>query len=179
MPAPAPPGDIARHVLDDALATFRSYRKLAEQALEQVGDEAFFFTPDAESNSIALIVKHVGGNLRSRWTDVLTTDGEKPDRHRDDEFLVAGTDTRDHLMGIWRRGWDRAEETVASLQPADVMREITIRGKSLTVLQAFNRSLTHVAYHVGQIVYEAKHLRGEAWKNLSIPRGKSAEYAKG
>ena len=169
------PDSLARLVLDDAASTARKYRTFAERALEQVDDAAFFHAPDPESNSLAVIVKHVGGNLRSRWTDVLTTDGEKPDRDRDGEFVVAGED-RAAVMRRWEEGWSALDASLASVSPDDLLRTVTIRGEEMSLLQALNRSVTHVASHVGQIVYVAKHLRGTEWRTLSIPRGRSAEY---
>jgi hypothetical protein len=162
--------------LDETFRTFRGYKRMADAALEQVDDSAFFRLLDAESNSLALIVKHIAGNLRSRWTDFLTTDGEKPDRDRDQEFVLAPVDSREQLMRYWERCWKTALDSVQSLKPEDVERTITIRGTPHTVLEAASRSVTHTAYHVGQIVFLAKHLLGASWKTLSIPKGKSKEY---
>ncbi len=158
------------------LREFRGIKKLADGALAQLGDEAFFAVPAEGDNSIAVIVKHVTGNLCSRWTDFLTADGEKPNRRRDDEFLVLYGDSRTHLMARWEVGWRTLFEALEPLQPEDFVRPVVIRGEKLSVLQAVNRQLTHYAYHVGQIVYIAKHLRGSAWKTLSIPVGKSEEF---
>ena len=162
--------DLGRHVIDDAIFTFRRYRDLGERAMAQLGDEDLLATIDAESNSVALIVKHLGGNLRSRWTDFLTTDGEKPDRNRDGEFVLDAPPTRAQVMAWWDDGWARLQGSLQSLRPDDLLHRVTIRGEPHTVLQAINRSLTHVAYHVGQIVFLAKHLRSAEWKTLSIPR---------
>lgn len=142
----------------DAVKSFKNYKKLAERAIEQVSDEEFFAAIDAESNSLALIVKHLAGNLHSRWRDFLTTDGEKPDRDRDTEFEVIG-DTRSSLMQGWESGWQTLFHNVEPLTEADFARTITIRGETHTVVEAINRQLTHYAYHVGQIVFLAKHLR--------------------
>ena len=159
----------------DTLEAFRNYKKLAERALEQVGTDEFFKTIDAESNSLAVIVKHVGGNLRSRWTDFLTTDGEKPDRNRDTEF-VAETDTRESLTALWETGWNALFGTLESLTAADFERTVRIRGEGFPVLKAVNRSLAHTAYHVGQIAFLAKHFRASDWKTLSVPRGRSEDF---
>jgi hypothetical protein len=150
---------------------------MAERAIEQVSDEEFFFLIDAEANSIALIVKHIAGNLRSRWTDFLTTDGEKPDRDRDSEFERAG-DTRGSLMKFWESSWQVLFDNVEPLSSEDLSRTVSIRGEPHTVIEAINRQLTHYAYHVGQIVFLAKHLRSADWKTLSIPKKRSAEFNK-
>lgn len=161
--------------LTEMFESFDGYKKLAERAIEQISDEEFFAPIDAESNSIAAIVKHVGGNLRSRWTDFLTTDGEKTDRNRDAEF-VAESDTRDSLMRIWDNGWQAFFDTLKSLRADDLGKIVQIRGEDFTVIRALNRSFAHTAYHVGQIVFLAKHLRAADWKTLSIPKNKSAEF---
>lgn len=167
---------IAAAYLDESFRTFRGYKRMADGALAQLNDQEFFHAPDAESNSVAVIVKHIAGNLRSRWTDFLTSDGEKPDRDRDREFVVAQGDTREELMRYWERSWETTFTSLKSLKPEDVTRTVTIRGEPHTVLQAISRSVTHIAHHVGQIVFLAKHLRSAEWKTLSIPRGKTAEY---
>jgi len=159
----------------DALSSFRNYKKLAERAIEQVSDDEFFATIDEEANSIALIVKHIAGNLRSRWTDFLTTDGEKPDRHRDTEFEVI-EDTRESLMRFWEEGWKTLFDAIEPLTEDDFSKTITIRGEPHTVVEAINRQLTHYSYHIGQIVFLAKHLRSKEWKNLSVPKNRSAEF---
>ena len=166
----------AKAYLDESFRTFRGYKRMADAALAQVSNEEFFRLLDPESNSLAIVVKHVGGNLRSRWTDFLTTDGEKPDRDRDREFELLPGDTREDLMRRWEHGWEQTFANLQSLKPEDVLRTVTIRAEPHTVVQAVNRSVAHVAYHVGQIVLVAKHLRGSEWKTLSIPRGKSAEF---
>ena len=162
--------------LDEAFRAFRGYKRMAEGALAQLDDRQFFYLPDPESNSVALAVKHIAGNLRSRWTDFLTTDGEKPDRNRDQEFIIAGADTREDLMRRWEESFSRVFDALKRLQPEDLTRTVYIRQEAHTVLQAINRSLALIVYHVGQIVFLAKHLRGAEWKPLSVPRGKSAEY---
>jgi len=160
----------------DALEAFRNYKKLAERALEQIKtDDEYFRALDAESNSLAVIVKHVGGNLRSRWTRFLTTDGEKADRNRDSEF-VTESDTRASLNELWEMGWNALVSTLESLTVTDFGKTVTIRGEDFSVLKAVNRALAHTAYHVGQIAFLAKHLRASDWKNLSVPRGQSGEF---
>ncbi len=161
--------------LDESFRAFRGYKRMADGALMQLGDKDFFYLPDPESNSVALIVKHVAGNLRSRWTDFLTTDGEKPDRNRDQEFILANGDTREDLMRRWEQSWETVFNSIKSLKPDDIARTVYIRSEPHTVMQAANRSMLHTAYHVGQILYLGKHLRGAEWKTLSIPKGKSAE----
>lgn len=167
---------LARHYLEDVTLVFAKQRQAAEAALAQVDDEAFFRLLDPEANSLALLVKHVAGNQRSRWTDFLTSDGEKPDRHRDSEFEKAGDDSRAALMERWVSGWELLFATLASLSPEDLLREVTIRGERHTVVQAIGRQLAHYAQHVGQIVLLAKHFAGARWETLSIPRGKSREF---
>jgi hypothetical protein len=159
----------------DAVNSFRNYKKLAERAIEQVSDEEFFTQIDPESNSIAVMVKHVAGNLRSRWRDFLTSDGEKPDRNRDTEFEMIG-DSRDSLMQFWERGWETLFQNVEPLTEEDFSRTVTIRGEPHSVIEAINRQLTHYSYHVGQIVFLAKHLKASEWKTLSVPRNRSAEF---
>ena len=159
----------------DAISSFRSYKRLAERALEQVTDEQFFAVIDAESNSLAVMVKHIAGNLHSRWRDFLTTDGEKASRNRDAEFEIIG-DTRDSLMAFWETGWETLFEALEPLSEDDLGATVTIRGEPHTVVEAINRQLTHYAYHVGQIVFLAKHLRSENWETLSVPRNRSAEF---
>jgi hypothetical protein len=167
---------LGEHYLEDAVAQFRGLKRLADRALWQVDDAQFFAQLDAESNSLALIVKHVAGNLISRWTDFLTADGEKPGRRRDSEFLIEPGDTRAALMERWETGWQRLFDALAPLTPDDLMRTVRIRGEEHTVVQAVNRQLTHYADHVGQIVFLAKHYAGANWKTLSIPRGQSEQF---
>lgn len=144
--------------------------------MEQVSDQQLFQALDQEMNSIALLVKHMAGNMRSRWTDFLTSDGEKPDRFRDREFEVSGATTRSDVMRWWEEGWACVMGAIDALKPEDVMRTVTIRGEPHTALQAMNRQIAHYAAHIGQIVFLAKHLRSSDWKTLSIPRGKSKEF---
>jgi hypothetical protein len=169
--------DLAAHYLDEAHRQMRGHKRLAEGAMAQLKDEELFVALDPESNSIAVIVKHMAGNMRSRFTDFLTSDGEKPDRHRDQEFeLNPATTTRADLTKWWEDGWGRVFAAIEALKPDDVMRKVTIRGEPHTVLQAINRQIAHYAQHTGQIVFMAKHIRSGKWKTLSIPRGKSENY---
>ena len=161
--------------LEDSLELLRYYKKLAECAMEQVTDEQLFATLDEEMNSIAIVVKHMAGNMRSRWTEFLTTDGEKPDRNRDSEFVAAPA-TRTELMRIWADGWDRVFGALEPLREADLAREVFIRGEKHSVMQAINRQIAHYAYHCGQIVLLAKHFRSSDWKSLTAPRNRSAEF---
>jgi uncharacterized damage-inducible protein DinB len=159
----------------DSIEVFRHGKKLAERAMAQVTDEQLLATLDEESNSIAIIVKHMAGNMRSRWTDFLTSDGEKPDRQRDNEFLDPPK-TRDALLAMWEEGWSCLLHTLESLSDADLTRVVTIRGEAHSVMQAINRQVGHVSYHCGQIVLLAKHLNHSGWKTLTVPRGKSEEF---
>ena len=167
--------DIALHYLEEARRQFRGHKRMGESAM-QLRDEDFFVTLDPESNSVAILVKHLAGNMRSRFTDFLTTDGEKPDRFRDREFEASSSTTRAELMKLWEEGWNCVFATMDSLKPEDVMRTVTVRGQPHTVMQAINRQIAHYAQHTGQIVFLAKHLRSDEWKTLSIPRGKSEDY---
>ena len=164
-----------RSYLEDSLAEFRYYKKLADGAMEQVNDQELFALLDDEANSIAILVKHMAGNMRSRWTDFLTTDGEKPNRERDSEFMDPPT-TREELMALWESGWTCLFRALEPLTEADMGRTITIRGEAHSVMQAMNRQVAHYAYHVGQIVLLAKHYAGERWQSLSVPKNKSAEF---
>ncbi len=166
--------DVAKLYLEDSFKAFRGYRHLAEGAIAQVKDDDLFRLIDPEANSIAIVMQHIAGNMRSRWTDFLTSDGEKPDRHRDREFEPHIT-KREELMKEWNAAWELTLGVIQSLKPEDVLREITIRGEKHSVLWAIQRQVTHYAYHVGQIVFLAKHFRGAEWKSLSIPKGKSEE----
>ncbi|MFL6227448.1 MAG: DUF1572 family protein [Pyrinomonadaceae bacterium] len=168
--------ELAKHYLEDALKIFRNYKRLGDGAMAQLSDDEFFRALDAEMNSVALNVKHIAGNMRSRWTDFLTTDGEKPDRDRDSEFRLDENVTRAEVLRWWEEGWRTVFSAVEPLQPADVMREVTIRGEPHTVLMAINRQLTHYAYHIGQIVFLAKHFKSETWQSLSIPRAQSDAF---
>ncbi len=150
--------DPLENYLTDSLQTFRNYKKLAERAIAQVSDEEFFRQIDAESNSIAIIVKHIAGNLHSRWRDFLTTDGEKEDRHRDTEFELID-ESRESLMQFWDTGWQTLFDNIGPLTPEDFEQKVTIRGEPHTVVEAINRQLAHYPMHIGQIVFLAKHLR--------------------
>jgi Protein of unknown function (DUF1572) len=162
----------------DALEVFRYYKRLAERAIEQCPDDGLFATLDPESNSIAVIVKHMSGNMQSRWTDFLTTDGEKPDRNRDGEFEAAPA-TRGELLATWEGGWTALFAGIEPLTDADLSRTVTIRAEPHSVMQAINRNLTHCAYHVGQIVFVAKHFAAEStgtWTALTVPRKRSRDF---
>lgn len=161
--------------IEDALAVFRQYKQLGERAMQQVNDEQLFALLDDESNSIAIIVKHMTGNMRSRWTDFLTTDGEKPTRNRDSEFVDPPA-TRDALLRDWEEGWGCVFRAIEPLTDADLTRTITIRGEAHSVMQAINRQLAHYPQHVGQIVLLAKHYAGERWQTLSVARNRSADF---
>ena len=167
---------ITQHYLDDTRSSFRAYKKLADKALAQVKDEEYFITLDEEANSVGVIMKHMAGNMLSRWTDFLTTDGEKPDRNRDMEFVIGPQTSKDELLAFWERGWNCLHEALAELQPADFDKQVMIRGEAHTIVQAINRQMTHYAYHIGQIVFLAKHFRSSAWQSLSIPRNRSAGF---
>ena len=168
--------DPAAAYLDEARRSFRGYKRLGDGAMAQLTDEELFRQIDPESNSVAILVKHMAGNMRSRFTDFLTTDGEKPDRFRDTEFELSPSTTRADVMKWWEDGWKIVFDTIASLKPEDVMTTVSVRNEPHTVMQAINRQVAHYAHHVGQILFLAKHLRGSEWKTLSIPRGKSEEF---
>ncbi len=168
--------DLAATYLDEIRRQLRGHKRMAESAIAQLDDKSFFATIDPEANSIAVLVKHIAGNASSRFTDFLTSDGEKPDRFRDREFEISTTTSRGEVMRWWEEGWSVIFATLDALKPEDVTRNITIRQEPHTVLQALNRALAHYAQHIGQIVFLAKHLRSSEWKTLSIPRGKSEEY---
>jgi len=167
---------ISEAYLKDAVLQFRKLKSQVEKSLNQVSDPDFFRQIGPESNSLAIIVKHMAGNMRSRWRDFLTSDGEKPDRHRDTEFELADDDTRDAIMSRWVQGWKFLFDSVEPLKPEDLEKTITIRSELHTVLEAINRQLTHYSYHLGQIAYLARHFTGEKWETLSIPKGKSEEF---
>lgn len=167
---------VREQYLRDSAETMRKYKALSDAALARVSDEQFHATLDAEANSLAVLVKHMAGNLRSRWTDFLTTDGEKADRNRDGEFEIAPADTRAALTEAWEEGWRRALEALEALTPEELDRTIHIRGEPHSLVQAINRQMTHAAYHAGQIVLLAKHHRADAWESLSIPRGASERF---
>ncbi len=171
---------LAGAYLRSILRTYRMYKDLGERAIAQVASDADLHRQiDPESNSIAIIVKHIAGNLRSRFRDFLTTDGEKPDRNRDAEFETTDAVSREEILRWWNDGWGVLFQNIESLTPPDLERTVTIRREELLVVEALNRSVTHTAYHVGQIVYVARHLAGPSWKSLSIPKGRSAEAAVG
>ncbi|MGA8311893.1 MAG: DUF1572 domain-containing protein [Terriglobales bacterium] len=167
--------ELTTSYLKDSLTLFRYYKKLAERAMEQVTDEQLSAALDGEMNSIAIIVKHMAGNMRSRWTDFLISDGEKPDRNRDTEFENPPA-TRAALMSQWEEGWNSVFTALEPLSDADMDRTVTIRGEAHSVMQAINRQIAHYAYHCGQIVFLAKHLQATQWKSLSVPRGKSEVF---
>ena len=164
--------------IKDSLALFRYYKQLAERAIAQVTDEQLTAVLDPEMNSIALIAKHMAGNMRSRWTDFLTSDGEKPDRRRDTEFEHPPA-SRAALLELWEEGWRHVFRALEPLSDEDLGRTVTIRGEAHSVMQAINRQVAHYACHCGQIVLLAKHFQHGNWKSLSIPRGKSEEYNRG
>ena len=166
---------LAAHYLEEIRRQMRGYKRLADGALAQISEEEFFRELDPESNSIAIVVKHMAGNMRSRFTDFLTTDGEKPDRNRDQEFEIGADADRAAFLKSWEQGWKTVFDTLDALKPEDVERTVTIRTQPHTVLQALNRALAHLAYHAGQIVYLAKYFRSEKWTTLSVPRGKTNE----
>ena len=161
--------------VEESTGVTRHYKMLAERALAQVTDEQLYLTLDGEMNSIATVMMHLAGNLRSRWTDFLTSDGEKPDRNRDSEFVDPPV-TREALMKVWDDGWSRVLSTMESLTDADLGRTVTIRGEAHSVMQAINRQVTHSAHHVGQIVMLAKHFAHNRWQSLSIPRNQSEAF---
>ena len=161
--------------IEDSIAVFHYYKKLAERAMAQVADDQLFAVLDGEANSIAIIVKHMAGNMRSRWTDFLTTDGEKPTRNRDSEFVDPPA-TRVALLREWEHGWATMFRALEQLTDADMARTITIRGEAHSVMQAINRQLAHYPYHVGQIVLLAKHFACDRWESLSVPRNRSEEF---
>ena len=164
---------IIQDYLDDSRKAMRAYKKLAEKALDQLKDDEYFVTLDDESNSVAVVMKHMAGNMFSRWTDFLTTDGEKPNRNRDYEFVILPETTKDNMRDYWERGWQCVFDALDPLQIEDLEKRVYIRGEEHTVVQAINRQLMHYAYHIGQIVYLAKHFRATDWNSLSIPRNRS------
>lgn len=168
---------LARNYLDASIADFKRIKKLGEKAFEQLNDEDYRWTPDGEANSIAILIKHLAGNMVSRWTDFLTTDGEKLNRERDGEF-VDDIDTLEGLMEVWERGWGQVLRTLDALDEDELSSTVYIRGEAHTVVEAISRQLWHYSLHVGQILYIAKHRRGDGWTSLSVPRGMSEEYAR-
>jgi hypothetical protein len=161
--------------IKDSLGVLRYYKGLAERAMAQLTDEQLVVVLDEESNSIAVIVKHMAGNMRSRFTDFLTSDGEKPDRRRDLEFTDPA-ETREALMAAWDTGWAGVFGALEPLDDLDLVKTVTIRSEAHSVMQAINRQVAHYAYHCGQIVFLAKHLNHDGWKSLTVPRGKSEEF---
>jgi hypothetical protein len=161
--------------VEDSLDLFRHYKKLAERAMDQVTDEQLYATLDGEMNSIAIVMKHMAGNMRSRWTDFLTTDGEKPDRDRDTEFVNPPA-TREALLQVWEDGWSRVFRALEPLSDSDLGHTVTIRGEAHSVMQAINRQMAHYANHVGQIVLLAKHFAQDRWQSLTVPRNRSTEF---
>src|SRR5271155_1623437 len=162
----------------DSLSILRYYKKRGDKAMGQCSDDALTAALDSESNSIAIIVKHMAGNMRSRWTDFLTTDGEKPDRNRDTEFEEPPSN-RAELIGMWERGWKSLFDALEPLTDADLTRTVTIRTEPHSVMQAMNRQIAHYSYHVGQIVFLAKHFAANTagnWSSLTVPRKNSAEF---
>ena len=169
------PLEFTTSYLTDSMTLFRQYKRLAEQAMKQVSDEQLLIALDPEMNSIAQTVKHMAGNMRSRWTDFLNSDGEKPDRDRDSEFVDPPA-TRENVLACWEEGWKVVFEALEPLTDADLSRKVFIRGEAHSVMQAINRQIAHYAYHCGQIVLLAKHFRSQEWKSLSVPRNKSGEF---
>jgi hypothetical protein len=175
--------DLRRVYLRDIARTYQNYKTLGERAVAQVSDEDLHRLVDPEANSIAIVLKHLAGNLRSRFTDFLTTDGEKPTRNRDGEFEMPERMSRDEMLAAWESSWSVALAAIEGLSPEDLDRTIYIRGEAFLVVEALNRLVTHAAYHVGQIVFLAKHFAGPRWTSLSIAKNRSAEargeYKKG
>jgi Protein of unknown function (DUF1572) len=169
------PLEFTTSYIKDSVDILRYYKTLGERAMAQASDEALVSSPDPESNSIAIIVKHLAGNMRSRWSDFLTTDGEKPDRNRDSEF-ESPPQTRAELLALWESAWKIVFSEFAPLTDSDLARTVRIRGERHSVMQAINRQIAHYAYHIGQIVYIAKHYSADRWNSLTIPRGKSADF---
>ena len=167
---------IVQNYLDDSRSAMRAYKKLAEKAIAQLKDEEFFIALDQEANSVAVVMKHMAGNMISRWTDFLTSDGEKPNRNRDMEFVIEQWTTKDDVIDYWERGWKCVFEALQPLRPEDFEKTITIRGEKHTIVEAINRQMAHYSYHIGQIVFLAKHFRSSEWQSLSIPRNRSAEF---
>jgi len=167
----------AQAYVEDCLLQFKKLKTQADRAVAQIKNEHFFAVIDPESNSIAIIMKHVAGNMKSRWTDFLISDGEKANRDRDNEFEIDAIDSQKNVLTAWEEGWECTLTAISLLTPQDLDTIVTVRGEPHTVVQAINRQLTHYAAHVGQIVFLAKHFAGSNWQTLSIPRGKSKEYS--
>lgn len=170
---------IESHFIENITGVFKNYKSLAEKSFIQLtNDKDFHYAPDVESNSIAVIIKHLSGNMISRWTNFLITDGEKPTRNRDKEF-ISGTESRAELLHAWDVGWNVFFLTLKTLTETDLLKTITIRGEALTVTQALLRQTAHYSYHIGQIVFIAKHLKQKHWQSLSIPKNQSSQYSTG
>jgi hypothetical protein len=168
---------IGKAYLEDILFSFRRQKDWAEQGFGQLeSDEEFFKKPGEHSNSVAIIVKHVAGNLKSRWTDFLTMDGEKPWRDRDGEFVIAPGDTRERLLAAWGEGWAALFDTLGGLREDDLLKRVTIRREEHTVLQAIHRSLTHTAYHAGQVLYVARLVKKDGWRWVTVAPGQSKQH---
>ena len=167
---------VVQNYLDDARSALRAYKKLADKAIAQLKDDEFFVTIDEEANSVAVVMKHMAGNMFSRWTDFLTSDGEKPDRNRDMEFVIEPNTTKDDVIDYWERGWQCVFAAIDPLEVSDFEKTVTIRGEVHTIAQALNRQLMHYSYHIGQIAFLAKHFRSAEWQSLSIPKNRSAEF---
>ena len=167
---------IVQNYFEDAVSALKAYKKMADKAIAQMTDDELFVTLDEESNSVAVIMKHMAGNMFSRWTDFLTSDGEKPDRNRDMEFVIEANTTKQDVLDYWERGWACVFAAIEPLTLEDFEKTVMIRGEKHTIVQAINRQLMHYSYHIGQIVYLAKHFRSTEWSSLSIPRNKSAEF---
>lgn len=168
--------ELGAHMLQDALRSLQQLKSLADRAVAQIEESQRTAQLDSGSNSVTMLMKHLGGNMRSRWTDFLTADGEKPDRRRDSEFEHAPGSSDAQVLAMWEEGWQCAFAGVAALRPEDLLRQVRIRGEVHTVVQALHRQLTHTAYHVGQMVMLAKHLGSDRWRTLSIPRGQSEAF---
>jgi len=168
--------NISQHFLETTIKVFALYKKEAEGAMAQLSEQELFYAPTPESNSVAVIAKHLWGNMLSRWTDFLTSDGEKDWRDRDSEFEAADIKTKAELIKKWEEGWACMFNALNPLTPADLARKVYIRGEEYTVLRAMQRQLAHYSSHIGQIVYVAKMIKGKGWNTLSIPKGKSKEF---
>lgn len=162
--------------LQSSLRIFKQYKQLAEGAINQLSAEELFARPDAESNSIFLMMKHLSGNMQSRWSDFLHSDGEKPWRNRDTEFEQHDILDKDEIMEMWEKGWNCLFDAISPLTSNNLSDTTTIRGEAHSVMEAINRQIAHYSYHVGQIVFLAKMIKKDEWKTLSIARGKSDEF---
>ncbi|MCU1298562.1 MAG: hypothetical protein JWO91_2840 [Acidobacteriaceae bacterium] len=171
------PHEFTTSYVKDSIEIFRYYKKLAERAIGQVSDDQLFQALDPETNSIAITAKHMRGNMRSRWSDFLNSDGEKPDRNRDSEFEDPPK-THEEVMKLWEEGWQYVFSALEPLSDSDLTRNVTIRGEPHSVMQAINRQVAHYTYHCGQIVFLAKHFAHTSWKPLTVPRGKSEEFTR-